>query len=196
MTSDPATDSAVQPALVHYRLVAGESTFTVQAFSGGLFSAFGHDPVIAIRNFSGALEFVPETFESASLRVSIDVNSLAVAGDVKERDRTDIERTMREQVLEVQKYPEIAFSSNNISTNRLAEGRYRARIIGDLTLHGARQKNLWISAEATLKDDMLVGRGEFSLKQTDFGIKPFSAVGGTIKLTNELKFVFEIVARK
>jgi polyisoprenoid-binding protein YceI len=195
MTTE-APEAAAQPAVVHYHLVAGESTFTVQAFAEGLFSAFGHDPVIAIRNFSGALLFVPGTFESASLRVTVDANSLAVTGNVKEKDRVDIERTMREQVLEVQRYPEIVFSSNNISASRVAEGRYRARIIGDLTLHGVTQRNLWISAEATVKDDTLRARGDFSLKQTDFGMKPFSAVGGTIKLKNELKFVFDIAARK
>jgi len=42
----------------------------------------------------------------------------------------------------------------------------------------------------------LQAQGDFSLKQTDFGIKPFSAAGGTIKLKNELKFDFEIVAHK
>lgn len=195
MTTE-TTEPATQPAVVHYQLAAGESTFTVQAFAEGLFSAFGHDPVIAIRDFSGELQFVPGTFESASLRVSIDVNSLAVAGNVKDKDRGEIERTMREQVVEVQKYSEIVFSSNNISTSRVGEGRYRVRIIGDLTFHGVTQKNLWVSAEATVKDDSLRTKGEFSLKQTDFGIKPFSAVGGTIKLKNELKFVFDIVSKR
>ena len=190
------TEAAAQQEFVQYRLVADESTFTVQAFAEGLFSAFGHDPVIAIRNFSGALKFIPGTFESASLRISIDANSLAVTGEAKEKDRSDIERTMRDEVLEVQKYPEIVFTSTSISTSRLSEGRYRARIIGDLTLHGATQKNVWISAETSVSGDSLRAKGDFSLKQTDFGIKPFSAVGGTIKLKNDLKFVFDIVARK
>ena len=44
--------------------------------------------------------------------------------------------------------------------------------------------------------DSLRAKGDFSLKQTDFGIKPFSAAGGTIKLKNELKFVFDIMAQK
>ena len=99
---------------------------------------------------------------------------------------------MRNQVLEVDKYPEIVFSSTNISASRVAEGRYRVRIIGDVTLHGVTQKNLWISSEATVSEENLRARGEFSLKQSDFGIKPFSAVGGTIKLKNELKFSFDI----
>ncbi len=103
---------------------------------------------------------------------------------------------MRDQVLEVEKYPEIVFSSTNISASRLTGGRYRVRIIGDVSLHGVTQKNVWITAEATVDDEKLRARGEFSLKQTDFGIKPFSAAGGTIKLKNELKFSFDIVGQK
>lgn len=181
---------------VIYRFVPGQSKFTVQAFAEGLFSAFGHDPVVDIRDFSGEVQFVPETFANGSLKFSVDPNSLAVSHDVKEKDRLEIERTMREEVLETSKYGEIVFTSNNISVNRLAEGRCRVRIIGDLTLHSVTQKNLWISAEATVSEDSLRAQGDFSLKQTDFGIKPFSAAGGTIKLKNELKFLFDIVGKE
>lgn len=196
MTIEPATNTEARSEVVEYRLIADQSSFTVQAFAEGLFSAFGHDPVIAIRDFEGTLEFVPGTFEAASLEVSINAKALAVSENVKEKDRVEIERTMRDEVLEVEKFPEIVFKSTNISASGVAEGRYRSRIIGDLTLHGVTQKNLWITSEVTVKDNSLQAGGEFSLKQTDFGIKPFSAAGGTIKLKNELKFSFNIVAQR
>jgi polyisoprenoid-binding protein YceI len=196
MTTEAAVATAEQAALDHYRLVSSESRFTVQAFAEGLFSAFGHDPVIVIRDFAGEVRFVPGTYADASLELTIDPNSCEVSNDVKEKDRLEIERTMRAEVLETTKYPEISFRSNNIAVNRLAEGRCGVRIIGDLSLHGTTQKNLWISAEASLSPDSLRATGNFSLKQTDFGIKPYSAAGGTIKLKNELKFTFEIAARK
>ena len=103
---------------------------------------------------------------------------------------------MRDQVLEIAKYPEIVFVSSNISVTRSAEGRYRARVIGDLTFHGITQKNLWISSEVKVRTIVCAHRETFRLKQTDFGIKPFSAAGGTIKLKNELKFSFDIAAQK
>jgi hypothetical protein len=43
---------------------------------------------------------------------------------------------------------------------------------------------------------MLRASGEFSLQQTDFNIKLVSVAGGALKLKDELKFSFEIVARK
>ena len=196
MTTGATTENASKNQLVCYRVAPEKSTFIVQSFAEGLFSAFGHDPIIGIRDFSGETQFVSNTFENASVTLKINTRALTLSGEVREKDRAEIERAMREQVLEVETYPEILFSSANISANRLAEGRYRVRIIGDLTLHGVTQKNIWISAEARLDDSFLRTQGEFSLKQTDFGIKPFSAVGGTIKLKNELRFTFDIAAEK
>ena len=38
--------------------------------------------------------------------------------------------------------------------------------------------------------------GEFSLLQSNYGIPPVSVAGGALKLKDELKFAFDIVARK
>jgi polyisoprenoid-binding protein YceI len=182
--------------LEHYRLVPEQSTFTVQAFAQGLFSAFGHNPTLAVRRYEGEARFVPETLKDAQARLVIDANSLVVTGDVKEKDRVEIERMMREDVLETAKYPEIVFTSTNVTSTRLKEGRYRARIIGELTLHGVTQRNLWITSEVTVGDDTLRAQGEMTLKQTDFGIKLVSVAGGTLKVKNEVKVGWELVGQK
>ncbi len=188
-------NAAEAAGVVHYRPDAGRSRFTVQAFAEGLLSSFGHDPVIAIRDFEGEVEFVPGTLEGARVRLTIKADSLAVADDVKEKDRLEIERMMRDDVLEVSNYPEIVFESTSVAASRIKEGRYRARVIGDLTLHGIKQPNLWIQAEVTFcDDDTLRAQGEFSLRQTDYKIKPVSVAGGTLKVKNELKFKFDITA--
>ena len=187
--------SELESALAHYRLVAEESTFTVQAFAEGLFSAFGHDPVISVRSFNGTARFTPDTFEKAELHLSIDASSLVVANQVKEKDRLEIENTMRRDVLDVQTYPEIKFDSSNVALSRLGAGRYRARLIGDLTLHGVTQRNVWITAEVTISPEMLRAKGEYQLRQTDFKIKPVSVAGGTLKIKNELKCSFDVCGK-
>jgi len=187
--------SELESALAHYRLVAEESTFTVQAFAEGLFSAFGHDPVISVRSFNGTARFTPDTFEKAELHLSIDASSLVVANQVKEKDRLEIENTMRREVLDVQTYPEIKFDSSNVALSRLGAGRYRARLIGDLTLHGVTQRNVWITAEVTISPEMLRAKGEYQLRQTDFKIKPVSVAGGTLKIKNELKCSFDVCGK-
>jgi polyisoprenoid-binding protein YceI len=197
MATETTTETKPGSATALYRFVAEQSHFTVQAFAEGLFSAFGHDPVIGVHDFAGELQFVPGTFEGASLKITVNANLLSVIDKVdKEKDRREIEHTMREEVLETGKYPEIVFSSSNISVSRLAEGRYRARVVGDLTLHGVTQHSLWIPAEVTMSGETLQARGEFSIKQTDFKIKLVSVAGGTLKVKNELKCAFDVAAQK
>lgn len=182
---------------VCYLLNLDDSRFTVQTFAEGMFSAFGHDPVIAIRDFAGEARCAPDgSLEGSSLKMMVKADSLAVVDGVNDKDRREIERAMREEVLETGKYPDIFFESTNVSASRLARGRYRLRIIGDLSLHGVTHNNLWIYAKVVLAEDGLRAEGEFSLQQTDYAIKPFSAAGGTIKVKNELKFSFDIAARK
>lgn len=189
MSSEAAVD------LEHYRFDAAASTFTVQAFAEGLFSAFGHDPVIAVKDFQGEAVLVPGTFAQASLKVTIKANSLTVVNDVNEKDRQEIERTMRDEVLESSRYPEIVFQSSNISLSRSGKDRYRARVIGDLTLHGVTQANIWVNGEVTIGTDGLTAKGEVPLKQSDYKIKLVSVAGGTLKIKNEVKCSFDIVAR-
>jgi polyisoprenoid-binding protein YceI len=165
-------------------------------FAEGLFSAFGHDPVFVVRDFEGELQCEHDSLANASARIAIKAQSLSVRDDVKASDRAEIERMMRDEVLEVDKYPEIIFVSNNITASKSSNGRFKAKIIGDLTLHGVTQKNLWIFAEVTVSDDRLQAQGELALKQTDYGIKPVSVAGGTMKVKNEVKLAFDFVAEK
>ena len=188
--------SQVASGVEHYRVDAAASTFTVQAFAEGLFSAFGHDPVFGIKDLQGEAEFVPGTFENATLKLVINANSLNVVNDIKEQDRQDIERTMRDEVLETANYPEIVFQSNNISLSRSGPDRYRARVIGDLTLHGVTQKNIWLNGEVSVTADGLRAKGDFTLKQSDYKIKLVSVAGGTLKIKNEVKGAFDILARR
>lgn len=183
-------------SLARYRLDASQSRFTVQAFASGLLAGFGHNPLIGIRDFTGEASFAPGSLDAASLRLAIKAASLAVLDDIKRKDREEIERTMFDEVLEVTRYPEIVFQSTNVTATRVVEGRYKARIIGDLALHGVTRSGLWIAAQITLDEDGLRAQGDFTLKQTDYKIKPVSVAGGALKLKDELKFSFDLVGRR
>jgi polyisoprenoid-binding protein YceI len=188
--------SSDEKTVVRYVADAGQSKFTAQAFATGLLSGFGHNPTIAIRDFTGEVRHAPGSFADASVRLVIQTGSLAVVDDVKEKDRREIEGMMRDTVLETARYPEIIFQSTNIAVTRIIEGRYKARIIGDLTMHGATRTGLWIQAQARVEGDRMRAQGDFALKQTDYNIKLVSVAGGALKLKDELKFTFDILAHK
>jgi hypothetical protein len=98
-------------------------------------------------------------------------------------------------VLESAKYPTIIFESKTSSANMLSEGRYQVNLNGTLSLHGARGA-VPVTAQFVLMGDMLRASGEFSLMQSNYGIPLVSVAGGALKVKDELKFKFDIVARK
>jgi polyisoprenoid-binding protein YceI len=176
-------------------IVGKRSRFTVRAFAGGMLSALGHNPTIAIREFVGDIRFRRDKLDEASLRLSIRSDSLRITDDVSEKDRQEIERQMRDDVLEASKYPEIVFDTNGVIAEPIFDGQYKVEINGKLSLHGV-TRDFLIPCRLIVSDDSLRASGEFSLLQSDYRIKPVSAAGGTIKLKDELKFSFDIVAQK
>jgi hypothetical protein len=53
-----------------------------------------------------------------------------------------------------------------------------------------------VSARAVINGSSLRASGEFSVRQSQFGIVPVSAAAGTIKIKDEVKCTFDILARK
>lgn len=165
----------------------------VHAFVGGLLSGFGHNHNIAIQGISGEAQFTDGTVAPASLHLKIQADSLSVTDKVSTNDRQTIEKTMSDEVLETAKYPEIAFNSTKIEATKIANGQYEAKIWGDLTLHGVTHPVL-ITPQLTFDTKSLRARGEFSLKMTEYSIKPPSVAGGTIKVKDTLKFTFDVLS--
>lgn len=187
--------SVNEAVAVRYRVDASRSQFTVQGVAEGMLSMFGHNPVIAVCGFGGDARFNPDTLEAGSLLMLVQADSLAVINKVSDKDRREMERAMREEVLETARYPEIVFMSTNISASRTAQDQYRARINGNLSLHGV-TRDQRIDAQLTVDGNSLRARGEFPLRQTDYNIKPVSVAGGTLKMKDELKLSFDIIAGK
>jgi polyisoprenoid-binding protein YceI len=189
------TAAAKETAGVHYLIDKSSSKFTVRAFATGMLSSLGHSPTFAVRNFDGDLDFSPEALSATSLRIHVKADSLEVMDDIRSKDRQEMETTMNERVLETSKYPEIEFATTGVVVTQLSEGRYQANLNGNLTLHGM-TRPITIPTQVTLMGDMLRASGELPLLQSNFGIAPVSVAGGTLKLKDEIKFAFDIVARK
>lgn len=181
--------------LLHYVVDARSSRFTVQAFATGILSAMGHNPKIGIRTFTGEVDFSADGAQAGRFRLSMKSNSLGVLDDVSDKDRRDIEKMMNEQVLEPSKYPDMVYDAPSVSIARIDAALFSATLNGALTFRGVTRNQL-IAARIAVFDEMLRASGEFTLNQSDYGIKPISVAGGALKVKDELKFSFEMVARK
>jgi polyisoprenoid-binding protein YceI len=191
-----STVGTPQAIKVRYLIDPKGSTFTVRAFAIGMFSAFGHSPTIAIPDLQGEIQFASDTLEDASLRILIQAASLVVTDDISTKDREEIERRMHNEVLDADSFPEIIYECPRVSSvQKLGEGLYSVSFDGELDLHGITRSQP-LAARVTLKGDRLRSAGEFSIRQSDYEIRPVSAAGGTVKLKDELKLSFDISARK
>lgn len=122
-------------------------------------------------------------------------DSLGVTDDISQKDRTEIESGMKQDVLETSSYPEIVFESSQLTANKMGEGRYAVNASGNLALHGVTRSET-IYAQVAVTGDTLRAYGEFSPRQTDYGIKLVSVAGGTLKVKDEVKVTFDFTARK
>ena len=182
---------------VRYRIDPRASRFTARAFAGGPLSAMGHNPSFAIRDINGEVSLDPEGGQEASLTLTINAASLALTDNVSDKDRREIERTMREDVLETTRFPEISYAcpEGKATVTGNGDGQFQVSLNGDLTLHGVTRGHP-VSARVFVSGDMVRGSAESSLRQSDFGIKLVSAAGGMIKVKEDVKLTFDFVARR
>ena len=158
------------------------STLTVFAYKSGLFSGFADDHEIRAPIASGSI------VESGNLAVEIAVRSAALVvldPKLSAAKRAEVQTRMTgPEVLDVSRFPDIAFVSTSIAST----GADRWTVNGRLTLHGETRPATFA---VTRQDGQY--KGTVMLRQSDFGIRPISIVGGTVKVKDELKVEFVIV---
>jgi polyisoprenoid-binding protein YceI len=99
-------------------------------------------------------------------------------------------------VLDAVQYPQIKFSSSGVRSKSGSNANLDLQIEGTLSLHGT-AKPITIPVRLQVENGgALTADAEVSLLQSDFGITPYKAVGGTVKVKDKLKLTFHIVARK
>jgi len=186
-----------QPGLsrVQYVIDTRASQFTVQAFASGLISAIAHSPKIAIRDWTGTVQMSSTALDGCILKVRVKSASLEVLDELADSDRRELHRVMNRDVLESSQYPEIVYDSTQVSAEKLKDDLYRLNVRGRLSLHGVSSDQDFV-AQASLGVDSARAYGSFTLLQSDYNIRIASIAGGTLKLQDELKFTFYVVARK
>lgn len=191
-----ATNAQPQAKSRTYTIVASESSFWVFVAKAGLFSAFAHDHEIGVKSFTGKIVLPESGAGGGSLELEVNAASLAVLDkQPSEADKQKIFDSMHKEVLESAKFPKIAFKSVSVSDlKQTGADAYNLTLNGDLTLKGVTRR-IAVPVLLTVSAQQLRAVGKYTLKQTDFGIKPYSAAGGAVKVKNEVVINFNIVAK-
>jgi YceI-like domain len=175
------------------KLASGRHTFgpqdaelLVHTRRSGAAARAGHDLVIEVTSWSGTLE-IPEDPGQASLALSADGGSFRVregSGGIQalgEDDKAGIKQTIDDEVL---RRSEIEFRSSEVDAEPDGE---RAHVRGELELMGNTRP---VAFELRLAPDGTL-TGAATIRQSEWGIKPYSALFGTLKVADELTVTFE-----
>ena len=91
------------------------------------------------------------------------------------------------EILDVLNHQEASFTKATLkkSGKKTAKGNPEYLLEGDFTLHGV-SKRVSVPCDGELKDGWLHVRGRFTIRQTEFGIKPYSKMFGAVGIKDEL----------
>lgn len=175
---------------------AADSHVTILVGKAGVLSFAGHTHEIATSAVRGRVRFDPADWPHASVSLEFDAAALRVTGKGEAAsDVPAVERTMLgEQVLDVRRFPTITFQSRRVSAAFHGAHAVTLTIDGDMTLRGA-TRPITVRAEATSDaSGRVTATGAFTLKQSDFGITPVTAAGGTIRVRDQVDIRFVLKA--
>ena len=181
--------------MVPYSLDPKASRFAVQAFATGLLSGWGHNPTFAVRDYKGLIRFAPDAPAETSFEMTVNSDSLSLTDAVTIKDRVEIESQMRREVLKSAAFPEIVFHSTQTTGDKISDNWYRLILTGDLIIGGVNKAHE-VDVQVRLSDDALRLTGQSRLLLSSYGLHPVTALGGLIKVKDELKIDFDLVAHK
>ncbi|HJY75828.1 MAG TPA: YceI family protein [Burkholderiales bacterium] len=181
---------AVQRGAKVYGAEPGDSLVVVRVYRGGRLSKFGHDHVVSTRDVRGFIDADQGRgdFYVEVERLTVDDPAQrAAAGFESTPSESDIAGTrsnMLEKVLEADRFPFVALRVRAVEQGTLQ---------GELVLHGV-TRPLRIPAKVDAGAERLEVSGSFAINQTDFGIEPFSVLGGALTVQDRVDLSFTIRA--
>ena len=197
---DAAYVRAAAAGIPVYRIDPVTSGVFVRVGRAGTLKAAGHDHAIASTVIEGMILVADEWQQSrADIRVPL---VYLVVDDPAHRRRFGLEpdvsasaingttRNMQEKVLESSVYPE-AFASARL-TGPLEDG---GALAITLTLHGI-TREYRVPAELDAGPEVLTVSGSMAIQHEDFGLTPFSAAGGLLRVAEQIDLEFEFSARR
>lgn len=179
------------------------STVTMLVRRAGALARLGHNHVITSASES-AVAWIGRDLADAGFEIRLPVRAFIVddprarakagpdfADAVPENARHGTYANMlRAEVLDAERYPEVI-----VSANRVDGTSDQPTVTARVTLRGATRD---IEVPITLRRELaaLGATGVLRIRQSDFGITPFSIGAGAIQVADEIEVHFEVVASR
>ena len=187
-----------------YRIDPHTSDVRLLVYRDGALATFGHNHAVSLQDFKGTIYLQPK-LEQSRLELEIPVDRLVV-DDAEHRrvegpnfasqpSKGDIEATrtnmLSSALLNAKQFPTIKVTgtSGPVDSKNLAMLNLSVQLVG-------RQIKLTLPASLKLEGDQLQAWGEAELSHTELGLKPFSALLGSLRVAEQMQFKYRIRASK
>lgn len=183
-----------------FRIDPTRSVAVLSVYRAGPLASFGHDHVVASHDVRGYVLLTP-VLANARADLYVPLSDLAVdepalraaAGFHTTPSASDIEGTranMLNKVLEASRYPFFVLHAGR------AHGTLsHLEVEATLTLHGM-TRTLPLPVTLQVRDGELAASGRFVLRQSNFGITPFSILGGALSVRDAVDVRFDLHAQR
>ncbi len=193
----PAADARL------YTVDSEASTLRVLVYRGGPLASLGHNHVISSRALAGSVwlgrdpHAVVFELRLPLTQLEVDRPELRAAEGADfpgELDPAAIagtrENMLGERLLDAARFPEIRLRSRKV------RGQAPNFILDiDVELRG-QWHSITVPAGLSRSGDSLTASGAFRLRQTELGLEPFSVMLGALRVQDELRIRYRIVARR
>lgn len=182
-----------------YRVDPQQSRVFIRTGRDGPMKAAGHDHVIASADVEG-LVLVSRKPGGSRADLRLPLQQLIV-DDPGYREKFGLEpdlpnsavegttRNMQEKVLESNLFP---WATASVRVRSMQENR--AELDVTVTVHGM-SLDYTVPADIDFDSGTLSVSGSMTVQHSDFGLTPFSAAGGLLRVAEDIEIVFEIVAK-
>lgn len=187
-----------------YRIDPQTSDVRLLVFRDGVLSTFGHNHVVSLKEFTGTIQLQPK-LAGSRVELDIPVDRLVVddaaarrqegpdfASEPSKEDAAGTRTNMLSTaLLNAVKFPAIKVTgtSGPVDTKNTAMIDLAVQLVGQ-------ELKLSIPATLKLEGDWLEASGEVDLSHKQLGLKPFSALLGSLRVAEQMKFKYRIRARK
>lgn len=172
----------------------------IRVYREGSLASLGHDHLVSATDVRG-YALVPRDRSLARVDVYLPVDSLVVdrpgvgaeagvASDLSQEDIDATRRHMLEDVLASAQYPFVVIHGVCRKGTPLCE-----TLVARITLHGV-TRAVEIPVQLELGNDRLLVSGRFSVLHSDFGMVPYSILGGALRVKDRIDVTFGFEASR